>query len=65
MNILLQVIAPVFGIMALGVSAVKLRILDESSVKGLVLFVFNFAIPILLFRSLARLELRKPSSGPS
>jgi malonate transporter len=57
MNILLQVIAPVFGIMALGVSAVKLRILDESSVKGLVLFVFNFAIPILLFRSLAQLEL--------
>jgi predicted permease len=43
--------------MALGALAVKLRVLDERGVKGLVLFVFNFAIPILLFRSLAQTEL--------
>ena len=31
--------------------------LDEGGVKGLVLFVFNFAIPLLLFRSLATVAL--------
>ena len=57
MAILLEVVAPVFGVLALGAMSVKLRVLDEGAVKGLVLFVFNFAIPILLFRSLAQTEL--------
>ena len=57
MTILLEVVAPVFGVMALGALSVKLRVLDKGAVKGLVLFVFNFAIPILLFRSLAHAEL--------
>jgi len=57
MSILLEVIAPVFGIMALGAFSAGFRILNEEAVKGLVLFVFNFAIPILLFRSLAQTEL--------
>lgn len=55
-TILLSTVAPVFGIMALGFAAARFRVLDESSVRGLVLFVFNFAIPILLFGSLAELE---------
>ena len=57
MTILLNTIAPVFGIMVLGFGAVKTRMLEEAGVKGLVLFVFNFAIPLLLFRSLATTEL--------
>ena len=57
MTLLLEVVGPVFSVMALGALAVKLRVLNESGVKGLVLFVFNFAIPILLFRSLAQTEL--------
>ena len=57
MTILLDVIAPVFGVLALGAMSVKVRVLDEGAVKGLVLFVFNFAIPILLFRSLAQTDL--------
>ncbi|HKJ02876.1 MAG TPA: AEC family transporter [Longimicrobiales bacterium] len=57
MSVLLDVVAPVFGIAALGFAAARARILDASGVKGLVLFVFNFAIPVLLFRSLAALEL--------
>jgi predicted permease len=57
MSILLEVIGPVFGVMALGALAVKLRVLNDEGVKGLVLFVFNFAIPILLFRSLAQATL--------
>ena len=43
--------------MALGALAVNIRLLDEGGVRGLVLFVFNFAIPILLFRSLGQTEL--------
>ncbi|MFH1766446.1 MAG: AEC family transporter, partial [Gemmatimonadota bacterium] len=57
MTVLLEVVAPVFGVMVLGALSVKIRALNEEAVKGLVLFVFNFAIPILLFRSLAHAEL--------
>ena len=57
MTELLNVIGPVFGVMALGAVAVRLKVLDDKGVRGLVLFVFNFAIPILLFRSLAQTEL--------
>jgi len=57
MTILLEVIAPVFAVLILGALSVKGRVLDEGAVKGLVLFVFNFAIPALLFRSLAQTEL--------
>ena len=57
MTDLLSIVAPIFGIMALGFAAVKLKALDAAAVKGLVLFVFNFAIPVLLFRSLAGIEL--------
>jgi predicted permease len=57
LTVLMSVVAPVFGIMFLGILAGKLEILDKNGVKGLVLFAFNFAIPVLLFRSLARIEL--------
>jgi len=53
---LLTTVAPVFGIMVLGFVAARMRWLDEASVRGLVLFVFNFAIPVLLFGSMARLD---------
>jgi malonate transporter and related proteins len=55
LSVLLSTIAPVFGIMAFGFMAARLRWMDAESVRGLVLFVFNFAIPILLFGSLAEL----------
>jgi hypothetical protein len=57
MSILLEVITPVFGVMGLGALAVRIGVLQDAGVKGLVLFVFNFAIPILLFRSLAQTDL--------
>ena len=57
MSILLGIVAPIFGVIALGFAAVKVRVLDDGAVRGLVLYVFNFAIPILLFRSLGRTEL--------
>ncbi|MFG1691474.1 AEC family transporter [Gemmatimonadota bacterium] len=57
MTTLLTTVAPVFGIIIVGFAIVKLRVLDESGVKGLVLFVFNVAVPVLLFRSLATIEI--------
>lgn len=57
MATLLNTVAPVFGILLLGFLAVRVRMLEEAGVRGLVVFVFNFAIPLLLYRSLATTEL--------
>ena len=53
----LIIVAPVFGLMLLGFAAAKLRALEATAVQGLVVFVFDFAIPALLFRSLAQTDL--------
>jgi len=52
----LEVVAPVFGLLLVGFAAVRLGWFAEDSTRGLVRFVFNFAIPALLFRSLAIIE---------
>jgi predicted permease len=57
LSILIDVVAPVFGILGLGFVAARSGVMDKEGVKGLVLFVFNFAIPVLLFRSMAGMEL--------
>lgn len=57
MPVLLNVVAPVFGILGLGFAAARLRVLDSAGIRGLVVFVFYFAIPVLLFRSLAEMTL--------
>ncbi|MDP2955162.1 MAG: AEC family transporter [Longimicrobiales bacterium] len=54
---LVDVVAPVFGIIAVGFLAARASVLDGAGVKGLVAFVFNFAIPVLMFRSMAGIEL--------
>jgi len=56
-NALLAAVVPVFGIMLLGYTAARLNWFDQAANRGLSLFVFNFAIPPLLFRSLAQSEL--------
>ncbi|MEE8573645.1 MAG: AEC family transporter [Gemmatimonadota bacterium] len=53
MSTLLDVILPVFGLVLLGFAAVRLKWLDSDAVRGLSLFVFNFALPVMLFRTLA------------
>jgi hypothetical protein len=54
---LLGVVAPVFGLVALGFLAVRASVLDPGGVRGLVAFVFNFALPVLLFRNMAGMEI--------
>jgi len=57
MEILLDIDVPVFGIVGLGYGAVRLGWFSAEATKGLSRFVFNFAIPALLFRTMATTEL--------
>ncbi len=60
MVILLDIIVPVFGIVALAYLAARLGAFPESATRGLSYFVFNFAIPPMLFRAMATSELPSP-----
>ncbi len=62
MDILLDIIVPVFGIVGIGYGAARLGIFPAEATKGLSLFVFSFAIPALLFRTMATTDL--PESIP-
>lgn len=53
MQIILDIIVPVFGIVGLGYVAARLGWFPAEANKGLSRFVFDFAIPALLFRSMA------------
>lgn len=57
MSAVLTVVIPVFGVLLIGYLAARFKLFDEQAIRGLSLFVFNFAIPALLFRSLATAEL--------
>lgn len=48
----LNIVAPVFAIVALGYLAVRLKFYPAAGVGGLIAFVNNFAVPILLFRAM-------------
>jgi malonate transporter len=50
---ILNVVIPVFALMALGNLAVRFRLFPSEGVRGLVLFVNNFATPCLLFQAMA------------
>jgi predicted permease len=49
---ILNVVIPVFAIIALGYAAVRLRLYPAEGVRGLVAFVNNFATPCLLFQAM-------------
>jgi malonate transporter and related proteins len=51
---IINVILPVFALMALGYLAVRFRLFPTEGVRGLVMFVNNFATPCLLFNALAK-----------
>ena len=57
MEIILEIIVPVFGIVGIGYGAARLRIFGQDATKGLSAFVFDFAIPAMLFRTMAVTEL--------
>jgi len=51
---IVNVVLPVFAIIALGYGAVRLRLYPTEGVRGLVAFVNNFATPCLLFEAMLR-----------
>lgn len=55
-------ILPVFGILVIGYLAARFGFMEESAVDGLSKFVFNFAVPLLLFRKIAQAGL--PAAMP-
>lgn len=57
MEILLDIIVPVFGIVALGYGAARTGLFPHEATKGLSRFVFDYAIPAMLFRTMATTEL--------
>ncbi len=57
MDIILTIILPVFGTLGLGFVAARMGVFDEAANRGLSVFVFNFALPLMLFRAIAQSEL--------
>lgn len=57
MSALLDVILPVFLVIGFGWIAARASLFSESAVDGLMRFAQNFAVPCLLFRSIAQLDL--------
>lgn len=50
------IIAPVFGVMAVGYLAVRVGLFGAITARRLVLFVFNAAIPVMLFYRIATID---------
>lgn len=57
MAALIDVILPVFLVLGFGYVAAWRGLFSESAVDGVMRFAQNFAVPVLLFRSIARLDL--------
>ena len=55
--VVVDVIVPVFGVVALGYLVGTFRWMDSGAVRGLSLFVFNIAIPLLLFKAMSTVTL--------
>jgi len=53
---LISTLAPVFGIVTVGFLVRRLGVLGERGTKRLVFFVFNAAIPVLLFQTMAGVD---------
>jgi malonate transporter and related proteins len=49
MTAVLEVVLPVFAIIAMGYGAARFRLMEEAGFKALALFVFSLAAPALLF----------------
>jgi malonate transporter and related proteins len=50
---ILTTVLPVFGLILLGYGFARAKIIDTNAGRGITLFVFNVAIPALLFRTVA------------
>ena len=56
MQTILDIIVPIFSLIALGYAAARFGLLPETVGDGLARFVFVIAVPVLLFRTLATMS---------
>ena len=56
------IVAPVFGLIALGYGLARFAVLSEDAGKGLAEFVFTVAVPALLFRMMVTAEMAEGAS---
>jgi len=54
---IIEIILPVFGIVLIGYVAGRSKFFKASDIEGVSKFVFNIAIPVMLFRTMATVEL--------
>jgi malonate transporter and related proteins len=57
------IVLPIFSLIMLGFLAARFGYLSDNAQKGISEFAFNFAMPALLFRSLASAPALQPGSG--
>ena len=57
MNALVEVIAPVFLVVAFGYGSARANLFSETAVTALMYFAQNFAVPVLLFLAIWRIDL--------
>jgi hypothetical protein len=56
MQATIEVLLPIFGFIACGYGARRIRIIDGAGVRGIMTFVLYFAVPALLFRVIVQNE---------
>ena len=57
MDTTVDIVLPVFALVAVGYAIGRTRLLGDGGVQGISNFVFYVAIPTLLFRTMSRIEL--------
>ena len=63
MSAIVDIIVPIFGLMAFGYAATFTRVFDAAASHALAAFVFYFAIPVMLFRNMAHEAARPDPVG--
>ena len=53
----IAIVAPIFGVVICGYIAGRVRLLDKAAIRGISIYVFNLAIPLLLFYAMAKMDL--------
>ncbi len=60
MSVLIDIILPVFAIVGIGFAATRFAWISAAGTEGLGTFVFNFAVPAMLFRAMATRDMPDP-----
>ena len=56
-GVVIDIVAPIFGVVICGFIAGHVRLLDKAAIRGISIYVFNLAIPLLLFYAMAKMDL--------